>query len=83
MKDVMKKKLNPFVQEYRRINSKPKLFWSIECFMYITNFCGTRNINSNAHRVLFFLLNFQEKQEVRTKSGAFKIIFRRRCALNN
>ena len=44
--------------------------------LYITNFCETRKINSNAIRVLFLLLNF-------TKLGALKIIFQRGCALNN
>ena len=30
MTDVMKEKLNPLVEEYRKINSKPKQFQSIE-----------------------------------------------------
>ena len=34
MTNVMKEKLNPLVEEYRRINSKPKEFWSIEYFVY-------------------------------------------------
>ena len=28
--DVMKEKLSPLIEEYRRINTKPKWFWSIE-----------------------------------------------------
>ena len=34
MTDVMKEKLNPLLEEYRRINSKPKQFYSIEYFEY-------------------------------------------------
>ena len=48
----------------------------------ITNFCETRKIYSNTIRVLFFS-EFPEKQQVRTKLDALKIIFHRRCALNN
>ena len=55
MADVMEEKLNPLVGVYRRINSKPKLFQSI-------NSCETRKINSNDIRVLF-LLNFQKSRK--------------------
>ena len=40
----MKEKLNPFVEEYRRINSKPKLFYSIEYFVYYDLFRNKKNI---------------------------------------
>ena len=46
MEDVMKEKLNPLVEEYRRITSKTKCF-RVSSVLYITNFCKTRKINSN------------------------------------
>ena len=76
----MKDKLNPVVEEYRRINSKPRYF-RVLSILYITNIFETRKINSNAVRVNSS--KFPEKQEVRTKLGAFKIIFQRGCPLNN
>ena len=76
----MKEKLNPLVEEYRRINSKPRQF-RVLSILYITNIFETRKINSNAVRVNSS--KFPEKQEVRTKLGAFKIIFQRGCPLNN
>ena len=78
----MKEKLTPLLDQYRRINSKPNSFRVLN-ILYITNFCETRKINSNAIRALFLLLNFREKQEVRPKLGVLKIIFQRGCALNN
>ena len=30
----MRENLNPLVEEYRRINTEPKYFWSIEYFVY-------------------------------------------------
>ena len=55
MTDVMKEKMNPLVEEYRRINSK-WVFFSIRVLsiLYITNFCETRKKNSNAIQVFFF-----------------------------
>ena len=47
MADVIEEKLIPFVEEYRRINSKPK-YIRILSILYITNCCETRKINSNA-----------------------------------
>ena len=47
MTDVMKEKLIPLVEVYRRINSKPKSS-RVLSMLYITNFCETRKINSNA-----------------------------------
>ena len=67
MADAMKEKLNLLVEEYIRINnSKPKSF-RVLSILYITSLCETRKINSNAIRVLFFLLNFRKS---------------RKCALN-
>ena len=76
----MKEKLNPLVEEYRRINSKPRYF-RVLSILYITNIFEKRKINSNAVRVNSS--KFPEKQEVRTKLGAFKIIIQRGCPLNN
>ena len=50
MADVMKEKLNPLVEEYRRINSKPRYF-RVLSILYIANIFETRKINSNAVRV--------------------------------
>ena len=61
MTHAMKEKLNP-VEEYRRINSKSKYF-RVLSILYITNFCDTRKINSNAIRVLFRLLNFRKSRK--------------------
>ena len=65
MTDIMKEKLNPLVEEYRRSIVNQNSF-TVLSILYITNFCETRKINSNAIRVLF-LLNFQKS---------------RKCALN-
>ena len=53
MTDAMKEKLNP-VEEYIRINSKPK-WYRVLSILYIANFRETRKINSNSIRVLFLL----------------------------
>ena len=58
MTDVMKQKLNPLVEEYRRINSFREL-----SILYITNVCETRKINSKTIRVLFPLLNFRNSRK--------------------
>ena len=42
----MKGKLNPIVEEYMRINSKPKSL-RVLSILYIANFCETMKINSN------------------------------------
>ena len=62
----MKEKLNPLVEEYRRINGKPTN-QRVLSISYITDLCETRKINSNAIRLLFLLLNFPKS---------------RKCALN-
>ena len=62
MTDVMKEKLNPLVEEYRRINRKPNSF-RVLSILYNTNFCETSKLNSNAIRVLFLLLNFRESSK--------------------
>ena len=67
MTNVMKEKLNPLLEEYRRIYNKPKNSFRVLSILYITNFCETRKMNSNAFRLLFLLLNFQKS---------------RKCALN-
>ena len=64
MLDVLKEKLNPLVEEESIVNQNSFRVLSI---LYITNFCETRKINSNAIRVLFLLLNFPKS---------------RKCALN-
>ena len=61
MTDVMKEKLST---EESIVNQNSFTVLSI---LYITNFCETRKVNSNAIRVLFLLLNFRES---------------RKCALN-
>ena len=57
MTDVMKEKLNPLLEAYRRINS------SVLSILNITNLCETRKRNSNAVRVLFLLLNFRKSRK--------------------
>ena len=42
MKDVLKK-LKVLLEEYIRINSKPKELRSIECFVYYKLFLNTKN----------------------------------------
>ena len=66
MRDVVKEKLNSLVGEYRRINSKPNKFYSIE-YLYTVSFCETRKTNSNAIRVLFVLLNFWKSRKCALK----------------
>ena len=61
MTDDLKEKLNPLVDEYRRINSKTNIF-RVLSILYITNFSETRKINSNAIRVLSLRLNFQKSR---------------------
>ena len=61
MTDVMKEKLST---EESIVNQNSFTVLSI---LYITNFCETRKVNSNAIRALFLLLNFRES---------------RKCALN-
>ena len=83
MTDVRIEKLNPLVEdtEESTINRNSSRVLSI---LYITNFSETRKINSNAILfAYFFSSKFLEKQEVQTKLSALKIIFQRRCTLNN
>ena len=55
----MKEKLNP-VEEYRRINSKPKYFRVLN-ILYITNFGETRKVNLTQFEYFFF---FQMSEKV-------------------
>ena len=57
MTDVMKEKLNPLLEAYRRINSR------VLSILNITNLCETRKRNSNPVRVLFLLLNFRKSRK--------------------
>ena len=66
MTDVMKEKLNPLVEDTKESIVNQNSF-RVLSILYITNFCETRKINSNAIRVLFLLLNFRKS---------------RKCALN-
>ena len=65
MTDVMKEKLNSLVEDTEELIVNQNSF-RVLSILYITNFCETRKINSNAIRVLF-LLNFWKS---------------RKCALN-
>ena len=62
--DVMKERLNPkepiVSTKESIVNLNSSIVLSI---LYITNFCETRKINSNAIRVLFLLLNFQKSRK--------------------
>ena len=66
MADVMKEKLNPSLRSTEELIVNQNSFRVLSIF-YVTNFCETRKINSNALRVLFILLNFWKS---------------RKCALN-
>ena len=59
MTDVMKEKLNPLIEEYRKSIVNQNSF-RVLSNLYITNFRETRKINSNQIRVLFLLLNIQK-----------------------
>ena len=59
MTDVMKEKLNPLIEEYRKSIVNQNSF-RVLSNLYITNFCETRKISSNPIRVFFLLLNFQK-----------------------
>ena len=59
MRDVLKK-LKVLLEEYRRINSKPKELRSIERFVYYKLFLNKKN-KFNAIRVLFLLLQSWKK----------------------
>ena len=37
--------------------------FTVLSILYITNFCETRKVNSNAIRALFLLLNFRESRK--------------------
>ena len=58
----MKEKLTPLVEEYKRINSKPKAFQSIEYFVYYKILWNKKNKfcrNSST----FLPLNFQKSRK--------------------
>ena len=61
MADFSKEKLNSIIEDTEEpiVNQNSFRVLSI---LYITNFCETRKINSNAIRVLFLLLNFRKIQ---------------------
>ena len=81
MTDVMKKNWTPSLRstEESIVNQNSFRVLSI---LYITNFCETRKINSNAIQVLFRLL-ISGKVGSAPRLGALKIIFPRGCSLNN
>ena len=56
----MKEKLNSLVEDSEESIVNKNSF-RVLSILYITSFCETRKINSNAIRVLFLLLNFPEK----------------------
>ena len=62
MTDVMKEKLNPLVEDTKESIVNQNSF-RVLSILYITNFCETRKINSNAIQVLFLLLNFRKSRK--------------------
>ena len=62
MTDVIKEKLNSFVEDTEESIVSQNSF-RILSILYITNFCETRKINSNAIRVLLLLLNFRKSRK--------------------
>ena len=80
MADDIKEKLDSLVEDIEESPVNQNSFRGLS-ILYITNFCETKKISSNAST--FSSSKFPEKQEVRTKLGALKIIFQRGCALNN
>ena len=60
MSEVMKEKLNPFVEDTEESIVNQTSF-RILSILYITNFCETRKANSSVIRVLFLLLNFWKR----------------------
>ena len=57
MTDVMKEKLTPSLRSTEKSIVNQNSF-RVLSVLYITNFCETRKINSNAIQVLLLLLNF-------------------------
>ena len=55
----MKEKLNCLVEDSEESIVNKNSF-RVLSILYITSFCETRKINSNAIRVLFLLLNFRK-----------------------
>ena len=62
MADVMKKTEPPLLRSAEESIVNQNIF-RVLSILYITNFCGTRKINSNAVRVLFRLLNFRKSRK--------------------
>ena len=61
MTDVEKEKLNPFVEEYRRIKVNQNSF-RVLSILYITNFCEIRKINYFiTYSITFYSSKFPEK----------------------
>ena len=59
MTDVMKEKLTPSLRSTEKSIVNQNSF-RVLSILYITNFCETRKINSNAIRVILLLLNFRK-----------------------
>ena len=62
----MKEKLNSLAEEVQKNSFRDqhtKNSFRVLSIFYITNFCETRKINSNAIRVLFLLLNFRKSRK--------------------
>ena len=62
MADAMKKTEPPLLRSAEESIVNQNIFRVLN-ILYITNFCGTRKINSNAVRVLFRLLNFRKSRK--------------------
>ena len=59
MTDVMKEKLTPSLRSTEKSIVNQNSF-RVLSILYITNFCETRKINSNAIQALLLLLNFRK-----------------------
>ena len=59
MTDVMKEKLTPSLRSTEKSIVNQNSFRVLN-ILYITNFCETRKINSNAIQALLLLLNFRK-----------------------
>ena len=62
MTDVMKEKLTPSLRSTEKSIVNQNSF-RVLSILYITNFCETRKINSNAIQALFRLLNFRKNRK--------------------
>ena len=62
----MKEKLNSLGEEVQKNSfrdQQTKNSFRVLSIFYITNFCETREINSNGIRVLFLLLDFRKSRK--------------------